>query len=83
MSNSQNRRGAVLVLMSVLLSVIIRVAGFAINLAYKESVRTVIQIASDAGSRAACREFSHSGDVAIAKEKAVDVVAANSIAGEK
>lgn len=83
MNNSKNRRGAVLVLMAVLLPVIITVAGFAINLAYMESVRTDIQIASDAASRAACRELSRSGDVAIAKQKAVDVVAANSISGKQ
>ncbi len=82
MSHTHKRRGAVLMLMAVLLPVIIMVAGFAINLSYMESVRTDIQIASDAASRAACREYSRTENVDLAKQKAIDIVAANSIAGK-
>ncbi len=80
-SGTTKRGGTVIVLMVILLPVMLIIAGFAINLAYMESVRTDMQIASDAGSRAATRTLARTNDQAAATAKAIEVVAANSIAG--
>lgn len=51
------RRGAMLVLMLLLLPVLILVCGIAVNTAYMELSRTELQVASDAAARAGGREF--------------------------
>jgi Ca-activated chloride channel homolog len=78
----QQRRGAVLLLMAVLLPVLLIICGFAVNLAYMELCRTEMQIASDAGSRAACRTYARTGDENEAYTAARSVIEANKIMGK-
>ena len=75
------RQGSVLVLIAILLPVLLAISAFAISLAYMESVRTDVQIASDAASRAACRIHSVTNDQASAIAAAQEAVQRNSIAG--
>ncbi len=75
------RRGAVLMLMAVLLPVLLIMAGFAINLSYMELARTELQIASDAASRAACRTYARTEDVTQAIQAAQSTAVANPVAG--
>jgi Flp pilus assembly protein TadG len=79
---SNQRCGAIILLMTVLLPVLLIIAGFAINLAYMELARTEMQIASDAGTRAACRTFARTDSEAQAVKAAQDVVAANPVMGK-
>ena len=77
----EQRQGGVLVLIAILLPVLLAVSAFAISLAYMESVRTDVQIASDAASRAACRIHSVTNDPARALAAAQEAVQRNTIAG--
>ena len=56
------RRGAMLVLIVLMLPVVLILAAFAINVSYIELTRTDMRVASDAAARAAGREFSLTGD---------------------
>lgn len=75
------RRGGVLVLIAIMLPVLLAISAFAISLAYMESVRTDVQIASDAASRAACRMHSITNNQAQALAAAQEAVQRNTIAG--
>lgn len=63
------RRGAVIMLMIIILPVLLIICTFAINLSYMELARTDMQIASDAAARAAARTFART-------DKRSDAVAA-------
>ncbi len=76
------RRGAVVMLMVIMLPVLLIVAGFAINLSYMELARTDMQIASDAASRAACRTFARTNNKDDAIDAAMDAAAANPVVGK-
>jgi Ca-activated chloride channel family protein len=68
-------------LIAILLPVLIAISAFAINLAYMESVRTDVQIASDAASRAACRTHALTLNTSSAIASAQDAVRRNTIVG--
>ncbi len=76
------RRGAVLVLMVVMLPVVLLLCAFAINMAYMELNRTELYSAADAAARACGREFTitRSQSSAIARGKGFAEL--NDIAGE-
>jgi Ca-activated chloride channel homolog len=73
------RRGAMLVLITILLPVLFVLAGMAINLCYIQLIQTKTQIATDAAASAAGRVFAITGDQAAAKQAARDVAARNPI----
>ena len=75
------RRGAVLVLMVILLPVFLMLAAFAINLAYMELNRTELYTATDAAARATGREFSMTRDKAAARAKGKLFAEKNLVAG--
>jgi uncharacterized protein YegL len=73
------RRGAMLVLITILLPVLFVLAGMAINLCYIQLIQTKTQIATDAAASAAGRVFAITGDQAAAIQAARDVAARNPI----
>lgn len=75
------RRGAVLVLMVLMLPVVLFLAAFAINLAYAELSRTEMMIAADAAARSGGRELVMTGDLEVAKTKARLLASRNNVAG--
>ncbi len=76
---SNNRRGATLVLMTILLPVLLILSGFAINLSYLQLVQTETQIATDAAANAAGRVFAITQDEQAARAAAQAVAARNPI----
>jgi len=72
-SGRTTRRGAILVLLALMLPITLILAAFAINLAYMELNRTELQIATDAAARAGGRDLLvlNSQGLAMARAKAL------------
>jgi len=60
------RRGAVLVLLALVLPVVLMLSAYAMNLAYLELNRTELQISTDAAARSCGRELLYTGSTAAA-----------------
>ena len=75
------RRGAVIVLMVLLLPVAVLMSAIAINLAYIELARTEMIIATDAATRAAGRDLITTGSMKTAKKRAKQLAGLNFVAG--
>lgn len=73
------RCGAILPLFAFLLPVILILGAFAVNLAWMSLIRTEMQVATDAATRAGGREFSVAQDVGAARARAIEAVAQNSV----
>lgn len=75
------RRGAVIVLMVLLLPIAVLMAAIAINLAYIELSRTELIIATDAAARAGGRDLITTGSMTAARTRAQQLAIANPVAG--
>ncbi len=76
------RRGAMMVLVIIMLPVLFLLAAFAINFAYIELVRTELQISTDAAGRAAGRTFALTGSASQTLKAAQEVAQKNTVAGQ-
>lgn len=76
------RRGAMMVGVVVLLPVLFMLAALTINVAHLQLVRTELQIATDAASRAAGRTFAVTGDRSRALAAAQAVAERHTIGGQ-
>ncbi len=76
---SQRRCGSAMILIAILLPLVLAVAGYAINLAYMELVRTELQIATDVATRAAGRTLAVTGSTAEAMTMAGQVAELNPV----
>ena len=77
----QDRRGAVLILMALMIPVLLMLSSFAINAAYLQLSRTELMVATDAAARAGGRAMSHYQDVDQAKTTAQLTAAMNYAGG--
>lgn len=77
----QNRTGAIVPLVAVLLPVALLLIAIIINVAYIELSRTELRIATDSAVRAGGRELALTGDVEMAKKAARDAAKRNLVAG--
>ncbi len=75
------RRGAVIILMVLLLPVAVLVSAIAINLAYIELSRTEMVIATDAAARAGGRELITTDSTTAARTRAKQLALMNTVAG--
>ncbi len=75
------RRGAVIVLVAILMMVLLVISAFAINVCYMSLCQTELRIACDAAARAGARELARNGDDGSASNAAVAIAAANRVAG--
>ncbi|QDV74998.1 vWA domain-containing protein [Botrimarina mediterranea] len=75
------RRGAILVLVAVLMPVFVLMAAFAIDLAWMQLVRTELRTATDSASRAGAKTLSLRQSEALARTAAVQAAARNTVAG--
>jgi Ca-activated chloride channel homolog len=73
------RLGATMVLVMLLLPAMISIAAMAINIAYMELIRTETQISIDAATRAAGYEYAKSKDAALALQAAQNIASKNTI----
>lgn len=76
------RRGAMAVLVAVLLVVFLVTVVFAIDVAFMQLTRTKLRSATDASARAAGEALSRTQDLALARQAAITVAAQNLVAGE-
>ncbi len=79
---TQNRNGAVIVLVAFLLMVICIFGAMAINLAFIDLCQAELQTATDAATRAAARRLQQTGKKDEAIQQAKSLAAANKVAGE-
>lgn len=76
------RRGAVIVLLAIMMMVFAIMAAFAIDVAYMQMVRTELRAATDAAARAGAEALSRTQDESVAVAAAIQIAALNSVAGE-
>ncbi|MEN1682192.1 MAG: VWA domain-containing protein [Planctomycetota bacterium] len=76
-----DRRGAILVLVAVILPVFALLAAFAIDVAWMQLVRTELRTATDAASRAGAKTLSMEQDQALARAAAIDAASRNNVGG--
>ncbi len=79
---NRQRRGAILVLIAILLPVIALLAAFAIDVAWMQLVNTELRTATDAAARAGAKILSVSQDQNAARAAALDAASRNQVAGE-
>ncbi len=77
----KNRRGAILVLIAVLMPVIALMAAFAIDVAWMQLVRTELRTATDSASRAGAKVLSLEQDIDLARAAAIDAASRNLVGG--
>ncbi len=77
----RDHKGAITVLVALLLPVLIMVMAFAINVAWMELARTELQVATDAAVRAGGRTYAMTGSMTDAIAAARDAGSRNSVAG--
>ncbi|QDU88163.1 von Willebrand factor type A domain protein [Pirellulimonas nuda] len=75
------RRGAILVLVALLLPAFAMMAAFAIDVAWMQLVRTELRTATDAASRAGAKTLSLQQNEALARTAAIDAASRNAVAG--
>lgn len=78
---ARSRRGAILMLVALLLPVLLVISFMAINIAFMHLSRTELRIATDAASRAGGRILALTGDKAEVRTFARDAAARNMVAG--
>ena len=78
----QNRRGAILILVVVMLPVVIAMAAFAIDIAWMQLVRTELRTATDAASRASAKALSLEQSQDAARTAAKEAAQRNTVAGQ-
>lgn len=81
-ASHQPRRGAVLVLLAVLIPVLAIMAAFAVDVAWMQLSRTELRTATDAAARAGAAALSQSQDIDVARAAAIAAAARNEVAGE-
>ncbi|MGY8771164.1 MAG: pilus assembly protein TadG-related protein [Pirellulales bacterium] len=77
----QNRQGAIIVLVALLLPIILWMAAFAIDVSYMQLTRTELRIATDAAARAGARTLSLEQDAKKARIAAQECASKNLVAG--
>jgi Ca-activated chloride channel homolog len=81
-NRTNNRRGAMLVLIAVCLPLCVIMAAFAIDVAWMQLVRTELRTSTDAAARAGAKQLSLSQSTAAAQAAAKDAATRNKVAGD-
>ncbi|MGI9517006.1 MAG: VWA domain-containing protein [Pirellulaceae bacterium] len=79
---TSQRRGAMMVLISVLLIILFVAAAFAIDVAYMHATRAELRTATDAAARAASEALGRLQDTEAAIQAAMDIAAENRVANK-
>ena len=77
----RDRRGAIFVLVVLILPVLCVIVGFSVDLALMQSVRTEMRAAADLSAKAAVGELSRSQNMNKARQAARNVASSNLVAG--
>ena len=76
------RRGAMIILIALLLPVLVILVGFSVDLAHMQRVRTEMRAVADLSAKAAAGELSRTHDIVLARIAAKDVASENTVAGK-
>lgn len=80
-SDRVSRRGAMIVLVSVVMVVMLAMAAISVDIAYMHLVRTQLRASTDAAARAAAEAILRTGDEEVARQAARDLSSDNLVAG--
>ncbi len=80
--NPSSRRGAIVVLVALLIPIVVVLAAFAVDVAWMQLVRTELRTATDAAARAAAKELSLEQDIRDARRAGKRAARQNLVAGE-
>lgn len=80
--HGSRRRGAIAVLILLVLIAMLAFGAFAIDTSYMQLVRTDLRKATDAAARAGMEALTRTDDVALARQAAKDVAKQNNVANE-
>ena len=78
---NQSRRGAMLVLVAVVLIILLIGAVFSVDVAYMHMVRAELRTATDAAARAGSEALARTQDIDVARAAAIATAAENRVAG--
>ena len=78
----RHRRGAMLILVAIMLTILLVFAAFAVDVAYMQLVRTQLRSGTDAAAKAAAESLSRTQSVSLARQAAINVAARNRVAGD-
>src|SRR5262245_58435464 len=78
----KSRRGAIVVLVAIMIIVFLASVAFSVDVSYMQLTRTKLRAATDAAARAAGEGLSREQDIDYARQVAKDIAAANQVAGE-
>jgi Mg-chelatase subunit ChlD len=78
----KSRRGAIVVLVAVMIIVFLASVAFSVDVSYMQLTRTKLRSATDAAARAAGEGLSREQDIDYARQAAKEIAAANMVAGE-
>lgn len=79
---SSNRRGAMAVLMAVMMTIFLAAVAFSVDVAYMQLARTELQISTDAAARAAGESLTRNQDLEAAKQAARNLAAVNLVSNQ-
>src|SRR5262245_45939723 len=74
------RRGAMLVLIAVILPILLFLVAMCVDIGYIQLVRTEMRASTDAAARAASEALSRTQDLNMARQAAKDLASANKVA---
>jgi Ca-activated chloride channel homolog len=77
----ENRRGAMLVLVAIVMVILLIGAVFSVDVAYMHMVRAELRTATDAAARAGSETLARTQDVTAATNAAMNAAASNKVAG--
>lgn len=77
----KKRRGAIVVLVAVLLGLFLATAAFSVDVAYMNLVKVELRASTDAAATAAVETLGRTGSTASAQQAAINVAAMNTVAG--
>ena len=78
----RNRRGAMMILIVVMLIAFLATVAFSVDIAYMHLTRTELRSATDAASKAASQELSQSLDTEAAINRGKEIALANTVGGQ-
>lgn len=78
----QDRRGAIVVLVALMIIVFLASVAFSVDVAYMQLTKAKLRAATDAAARAAGEALSRAQDVDTSRQAAKNIAAANRVAGD-
>ncbi|MCA9126709.1 MAG: VWA domain-containing protein [Planctomycetales bacterium] len=82
MSKARNRRGAMIIMVAIVLVILVVGAVFSVDVAYMHMIRAELRTATDAAARAGSETLARTQDPNQARLAAIDIASRNLVAGQ-